>query len=174
MQTASSLALKRDPSCRPAPAAISPRGSEAAAMVLTVGSAHTGKLKPSTLASRPELVAMMRGLRTSSRPKCRLACRAMGQTAPMLYMGTQKPISMAMYKPPSAPASRVARARPTKELKRKATCVLPACSWALMCRPIQGSLGRAYDSAIPLKPMDRPAAISPEAASKSSGLLMML
>ena len=94
----------------------------------TVGSSHCGICKPARLAMSPEVVAMISGLRTSSRAKLRLACRAMGQTAAVFKMGTQKPISTAISTRPCGPASRSMMARATNELKRNATCADAACS----------------------------------------------
>ena len=97
-------------------------------MRLTVGSSQTGMRNPSRLAISPEAVAMMSGLRSSSRRKCVLPCRAMGQTAPMLKVGTQKPISTEIISRPCGPAMRSARASAMKELKRNPTCALAAWS----------------------------------------------
>jgi hypothetical protein len=87
---------------------------------------------PNKLAVRPEAVAMISGLRTSSRKNPVWACRAMGQTAPMLNSGTQKPISTAIMSKPSGPAKRSTSAKPMKELKRKPTCA--AAAWSRRSR----------------------------------------
>ncbi len=107
-------------------------------MRVTVGSSHTGSRKPSRLATRPDAVAMISGLRSSSRSRPRWAWRAMGQTAPTLNSGTHTPISTAISSRPWAPASRSAMASPMKELKRNATCALAAWSRRSTWRPIHG------------------------------------
>ena len=141
--TAKTLTPASEPNCRPAPAAIRPKIKDDAPMRLTLGSSHAGIRKPSKLATKPEAVAMIRGLRNSSRPKWVCDCLAMGQTAPMLKIGTHTPMSTAISSSPSAPAKRSAMARPMKELNRKPTCAAPACSRASMCRPKKGKWGRA-------------------------------
>jgi hypothetical protein len=84
----------------PAPAAIRPSASEAALMRLTVGSSQSGMRKPSRLATRPEAVAMIKGLRSSSRAKPCCPWRAMGHTAATLNSGTHTPISTAIISRP--------------------------------------------------------------------------
>ena len=61
-------------------------------------------------ASKPVAVAMMSGLRTSSRTNPRWAWRAMGQTAATLNRGTQTPIKIAMSSSADGPATRSAKA----------------------------------------------------------------
>ena len=122
----------------PAPAASRPSAREAPPMRCTVGSSQVGMRKPSRLAIRTEAVAMISGLRNSSRRKWVLPCRAMGQTAPMLKVGTQKPISTEIISSPCGPAMRSARASAMKELKRKPTWALAACSRRSMWRPSRG------------------------------------
>ena len=65
-----------------------PRASDEALMRLTVGSIQPGMRKPSRLATRPDAVAMMSGLRSSSRTKPWPPWRAMGHTAATLNSGT--------------------------------------------------------------------------------------
>ena len=66
-----------------------------------------------------------------------------------------------------------ASASAMKELKRKPTCALAACSRTSRCLPSQGQRGSEYDRAMATKAMLRPAPISPEVAPRSSGLLTM-
>ena len=68
--------------------------------LVTVGSSQTGIEKPRRLATRPDAVPMISGLRSSSRAKPLLACRAIGQTAPTLNSGTHTPISTAIISRP--------------------------------------------------------------------------
>ena len=157
----------------PAPAAISPSAIEAAPMRVTVGARNSGIEKPSRLATSPDAVAMMSGLRTISPMKPRCACRVIGHTAPTLNSGTHTPISTAISCRPCAPSSRSASARPMKELKRKATCALAAWSRRSIQRPSSGTWGSAYASAMPVMPSARPAPIRPEAACRSSGVRTM-
>jgi hypothetical protein len=80
------------------------------------------------------------------------------------------PISTAINASPVAPASRSASASAMKELKRKATCALPACSRASTRLPIHGQYGIEYARAMPAKPIASPAPIRPDVAARSSGV----
>ena len=140
--TDSSLLRVSRPNCMPAPAAMSPSASDAALMRPTVGSSHGGMRKPSRLAASPVAVAMISGLRSSSRTKPCWPPRAMGHTAATFSSGTHTPISTATMSRPCAPARRSARASTMKELKRKATCAAAAWSRRSMCLPSQGRCGR--------------------------------
>jgi hypothetical protein len=86
-----------------------------------VGSIHKGTLNPAKLNANPPVVAKIRGFRMSSRQKPVSLWRAIGQTAAMLNMGTQKPISSDMSNRPSAPASLSDKAKAMKELNLNAT-----------------------------------------------------
>lgn len=137
------LCVERALNCKPAPAAIRPSASAAAPTRVTVGSNQIGMAKPSMLATRPDAVAMISGLRTSSLAKPRSLWRAIAHTAPMLLKGTLTPISTAISSTPGGPARRSATARPMNELKRNATCALAACSRRLMWLLSQGRYGKA-------------------------------
>ena len=112
-------------------------------MRVTVGSSQCGNENPARLTARPDAVARISGLRTSSRRNPRRAWRAIGQTAATLNSGTQTPIRTAIICRPCAPARRSASASAMKELKRNATCALAAWSRRSMCVPIQGRWGSA-------------------------------
>ena len=127
----------------PAPAASSPRASDAAPMRDTAGSSQPGMRRPSRLATRPVAVAMISGLRTSCRRKPDWPWRAIGHTAATFISGTHTPISTAIISSPSAPARRSAIVRQMKELKRNAICALAAWSRRSMRGPTAGRKGSA-------------------------------
>ena len=110
----------------PAPADMRPKANEAAPIRDKLGSKTSGIRKPRKLKAKPLVVAKMRGLRISSRTMPDSPCRAMGQTAPTLNMGTQKPMRTAINNKPSLPVKRSTIAKAMNELNLKPIWALAA------------------------------------------------
>ena len=106
-----------------------------------MGSSHTGMENPSRLATSPDAVPMISGLRTSSRAKPLPACRAMGHTAPTLNSGTHTPMSTAIISSPCGPATLPASANAMNELKRNPIWALAACKRTSSFLPSHGQWG---------------------------------
>jgi len=82
---------------------------------------------------KPNAVAMISGLRISSKRNPVFDCLTIGQTAAIFSKGTQTPTKTAISKTPLGPARRSAIPRAIKVLKRNATWAQAACwrGWIL-------------------------------------------